>query len=97
MFHTIEEALADLKSGKMIIVCDDEDRENEGDLVALAEHSTPEVINFMATHGKGLICTPISNDLAVKLSLPLMVAYDSNTDVHSTAFTDFPSGKAHLL
>ena len=58
MFNTIEEALADLKQGKIIIVCDDEDRENEGDLLALAEKATPDVINFMATHGRGLICCP---------------------------------------
>lgn len=60
MFHPIEEALDALKKGEVIIVVDDEDRENEGDFVALAEHATPEVINFMATHGRGLICTPLS-------------------------------------
>lgn len=87
MFHTVEEALKDLKSGKVIIVCDDEDRENEGDFVALAEYSTPEIINFMATHGRGLICTPISDQLATKLELNPMVTHNSNTDAHGTAFT----------
>ena len=85
MFHTIEEALADLKQGKMIIVVDDENRENEGDFVALAELATPEVINFMATYGKGLICTPLSPVIASRLQLAPMVA--RNTDFHQTAFT----------
>ncbi|TVX83841.1 3,4-dihydroxy-2-butanone-4-phosphate synthase [Peribacillus simplex] len=85
MFHTVEDALKDLKRGKVIIVCDDENRENEGDFIALAEHSTPEVINFMAIHGRGLICTPISEQLAEKLNLHPMVS--DNTDVHRTAFT----------
>jgi 3,4-dihydroxy 2-butanone 4-phosphate synthase/GTP cyclohydrolase II len=87
MFHTIEEALEDLKSGKVIIVCDDEDRENEGDFVALAEHSTPEVINFMAMYGRGLICTPISEQLAAKFGLRPMIIQNYNTDMHGTAFT----------
>ncbi len=64
MFHTIDEALEDLKAGKVIIVVDDEDRENEGDFVVLAEHATPDNINFMAVHGRGLICTPLSPALA---------------------------------
>ncbi|HWO96225.1 MAG TPA: bifunctional 3,4-dihydroxy-2-butanone-4-phosphate synthase/GTP cyclohydrolase II [Bacillus sp. (in: firmicutes)] len=85
MFHRIEDALEDLKKGKVIIVCDDEDRENEGDFVALAEKTTPETINFMATHGKGLICTPISEELAQSLDLNPMVG--NNTDPHGTAFT----------
>ena len=85
MFHTIEEALADLKQGKMIIVVDDENRENEGDFVALAELATPEVINFMATYGKGLICTPLSPAIASHLQLAPMVA--RNTDFHQTAFS----------
>lgn len=87
MFHTIEEALKDLRSGKIIIVCDDEDRENEGDFVALAEHSTPEVINFMAMYGRGLICTPISERLATKFGLHPMIVQNHNTDMHGTAFT----------
>lgn len=85
MLNTIEEALADLKQGKTIIVVDDENRENEGDLVALADFATPETINFMATHGRGLICTPITEELAKKLDLHAMVA--NNTDNHQTAFT----------
>lgn len=85
MLNTIEEALEDLKEGKIIIVVDDEDRENEGDLVALAEFATPETINFMATYGRGLICTPITEELAKKLNLQAMVA--NNTDNHQTAFT----------
>ena len=85
MLNTIEEAIEDLKKGKTIIVVDDENRENEGDLVALAERATPEVINFMATYGRGLICTPITEELAEKLDLHAMVAH--NTDNHQTAFT----------
>ena len=85
LLHTIEEAIEDLKQGKMIIVVDDEDRENEGDLLALAEHMTPETINFMATYGRGLICTPITQQLAQKLALQPMVS--NNTDNHQTAFT----------
>lgn len=85
MFHTIEEALQDLKAGKMVIVVDDEDRENEGDLVALAEKTTPEVINFMIKHGRGLVCVPITKKRAEALDLPLMVQH--NTDYHGTAFT----------
>lgn len=85
MLHSIEEAIEDLKQGKMIIVVDDEDRENEGDLLALAEFMTPETINFMATYGRGLICTPISQELAQKLALKPMVSI--NTDNHQTAFT----------
>lgn len=85
MLNTIEEALQDLKSGKCIIVVDDENRENEGDLVCLAEFATPENINFMATYGRGLICTPISEELAGKLNFHPMVL--NNTDNHQTAFT----------
>lgn len=85
MLHAIEDAIEDLKQGKMIIVVDDDDRENEGDLLALAEFITPETINFMATYGRGLICTPISQELALKLELHPMVQH--NTDNHQTAFT----------
>lgn len=85
MFHSIEEAVADLKEGKIVIVVDDEDRENEGDFVALAEGITPETINFMVTHGRGLVCTPISEEIARKLDLSPMVT--TNTDSHGTAFT----------
>jgi 3,4-dihydroxy 2-butanone 4-phosphate synthase / GTP cyclohydrolase II len=85
MFHSIEEAIADLKAGKIVIVVDDEDRENEGDFVALAEGVTAETINFMVTHGRGLVCTPVSEEIASKLNLAPMVA--QNTDSHGTAFT----------
>ncbi|MCA0985848.1 bifunctional 3,4-dihydroxy-2-butanone-4-phosphate synthase/GTP cyclohydrolase II [Guptibacillus algicola] len=85
MFHTIEEAIYDLMQGKMVIVCDDEDRENEGDFIALADKVTPETINFMITVGRGLVCTPITEERAKKLQLNPMV--DHNTDSHGTAFT----------
>ncbi|MGD6994402.1 bifunctional 3,4-dihydroxy-2-butanone-4-phosphate synthase/GTP cyclohydrolase II [Sutcliffiella horikoshii] len=85
LFNSIEEALEDLQQGKVIIVCDDEDRENEGDFVALAEKATPAVVNFMATHGRGLICVPVQEELAEKLGLVPMVNH--NTDSHGTAFT----------
>ncbi|WP_318508863.1 bifunctional 3,4-dihydroxy-2-butanone-4-phosphate synthase/GTP cyclohydrolase II [Bacillus sp. T3] len=85
MFHSIEEALEDLKNGKMVIVCDDEDRENEGDFIMLAEFATPEAVNFMAKEGRGLICAPITEDLAQKLELRPMT--EVNTDTNGTAFT----------
>lgn len=83
--HTIEEAIADIRAGKVIIVVDDEDRENEGDFICAAEKVTPEIINFMATHGRGLICAPIVEQRAEELDLPMMVS--SNTALHETAFT----------
>jgi 3,4-dihydroxy 2-butanone 4-phosphate synthase / GTP cyclohydrolase II len=85
MFDPIEEAIYELMQGEVVIVCDDEDRENEGDFIALAEKAKPEVINFMATHGRGLICVPIEEELAQKLELNQMVSH--NTDPHGTAFT----------
>lgn len=85
MFHRIEEALEDLKQGKVVIVCDDENRENEGDFIALAEYITPETINFMITHGRGLVCVPITEEHANHLELGPMVS--QNTDSHGTAFT----------
>lgn len=85
MFHTIEEAIQDLKNGKPIIVVDDEDRENEGDFVALSEHITPETINFMISYGKGLVCTTITEELAEKLQLKPMT--NESTDPYGTAFT----------
>lgn len=85
MFSKIEEAIEDLKNGKIIIVCDDEDRENEGDFVVIGEYATPENINFMATYGRGLICVPVSEEIANKLDLYEMVK--NNTDSHGTAFT----------
>ncbi|MGN7311139.1 bifunctional 3,4-dihydroxy-2-butanone-4-phosphate synthase/GTP cyclohydrolase II [Alkalicoccobacillus gibsonii] len=84
-FDLIEEAISDLKQGKVIIVCDDEDRENEGDFVAIADQATPEVINFMAVHGRGLICAPVSSEIATQLQLNPMV--QNSTDPHETAFT----------
>jgi 3,4-dihydroxy 2-butanone 4-phosphate synthase/GTP cyclohydrolase II len=83
--NTIEEAIADIRQGKVIIVVDDEDRENEGDFVAAAETITPEIINFMATHGRGLICTPITESRCKELQLDMMVG--NNTDPMETAFT----------
>ncbi|MCI1696554.1 bifunctional 3,4-dihydroxy-2-butanone-4-phosphate synthase/GTP cyclohydrolase II [Aneurinibacillus aneurinilyticus] len=85
MFHSIEEAILDLKQGKPIIVVDDEDRENEGDFVALAEKTDAAMINFMVTHGRGLVCAPITEERATELALAPMV--DRNTDAHGTAFT----------
>ncbi|MFN7912383.1 MAG: bifunctional 3,4-dihydroxy-2-butanone-4-phosphate synthase/GTP cyclohydrolase II [Bacteroidota bacterium] len=83
--NTIDEALADLKNGKVIIVVDDEDRENEGDFITTAANATPEVVNFMATHGRGLICTAITEEKAKELQLDMMVP--ANTALHQTAFT----------
>lgn len=83
--NTIEEALNDLRNGKVIIVVDDEDRENEGDFITAAKNVTPEVINFMATHGRGLICTAVTEKRAAELDLQLMVS--KNTASHETAFT----------
>lgn len=83
--NTISEALEDIKQGKVIIVVDDEDRENEGDFVAAAEMVTPEMINFMATHGRGLICAPLTIERCKELDLELMVT--NNTVLHQTQFT----------
>lgn len=84
-FNTIDEAIEDLRQGKLILVTDDEDRENEGDLICAAEFATTENVNFMAVHAKGLICMPMSSKYIKKLRLPQMV--DDNTDNHETAFT----------
>ena len=84
-YNTIEEALEELRQGKIILVTDDPDRENEGDMICAAEFATQANINFMATHAKGLICTPMSAEVANRLGLPPMVA--ENTDNHETAFT----------
>ena len=83
--NTIDEALEDLKQGHIILVTDDENRENEGDFICAAEFATTENINFMATHGKGLICMPMSAEYVERLRIPQMVHY--NTDNHETAFT----------
>ena len=84
-FATVEQAIEDIKNGKMIVVVDDEDRENEGDLICAAETVTPEQINFMATYAKGLICTPIDGARLDELQITQMVI--NNTDNHETAFT----------
>ena len=83
--NTVEEAIAELQAGHLIMVVDDPDRENEGDLICAAQYATQDNVNFMATHGKGLICMPLSLDLAHKLNFPPMVG--ENTDNHETAFT----------
>ena len=84
-FNTIEEAIQDIKAGKVVIVIDDENRENEGDFVAAAEMATPEMINFMATHGRGLICTPLLESRCKELGLELMIG--KNTAAYETPFT----------
>ena len=84
-FGTIEEAVKDLQDGKLIMVLDDPDRENEGDLICAAEFATTENVNFMAVHAKGLICNPLSYDIARRLQFPQMVS--ENTESHETAFT----------
>ncbi|WGD34712.1 3,4-dihydroxy-2-butanone-4-phosphate synthase [Olleya sp. YS] len=91
--NTIEEAIQDIKAGKVIIVVDDEDRENEGDFLAAAELVTPEMINFMATHGRGLICTPLTEQRCEELDLHMMVT--NNTDHMETAFTVSVDLKGH--
>uniref|UniRef100_UPI0025DF5751 3,4-dihydroxy-2-butanone-4-phosphate synthase n=1 Tax=Butyrivibrio sp. TaxID=28121 RepID=UPI0025DF5751 len=83
--ESVERALEDLKCGKIVVVADDPDRENEGDLICAAEYATPENLNFMASVGKGLICMPMSKEIALRLQIPMMVT--NNTDNHETAFT----------
>jgi 3,4-dihydroxy 2-butanone 4-phosphate synthase/GTP cyclohydrolase II len=83
--NTIQEAIADIRAGKVVIVVDDEDRENEGDFIAAAEKVTPEMINFMATHGRGLICAPLIEERCEELGLNMMV--NDNTVLHNTQFT----------
>ena len=85
MFNTIEEAIKDVQEGKMIIIVDDEDRENEGDIVVAAEKASSDIINFMATHAKGLICVPMTGERLDELEIRPMVL--DNTDNHETAFT----------
>src|SRR4026209_1559991 len=84
-FDTIDDVVHDIAAGKMVIVTDDADRENEGDLVMAAEKATPKMVNFMATHGRGLICVPISNERAEQLGLQRMVL--QNREKHNTDFT----------
>jgi 3,4-dihydroxy 2-butanone 4-phosphate synthase/GTP cyclohydrolase II len=85
-FATIEEAIAEIQEGRLVIIVDDEDRENEGDLMIAAEKVTPEAINFMATHGRGLICLPMTGQRLDELQIPLMVSDYSNTSQYGTAF-----------
>src|SRR5438067_7040837 len=85
-FATIEEAIAEIQEGRIVIIVDDEDRENEGDLMIAAEKVTPEAINFMATYGRGLICLPMTGQRLDELHIPLMVSDYSNTSPYGTAF-----------
>ena len=85
MLNSIQEALSDIKEGKMVIVVDDEDRENEGDFIIAADFATPEVINFMSKEGRGLICAALTEERCAELELQPMVS--SNTSLHETAFT----------
>src|ERR1700681_4394855 len=85
MLATIESAIEDIRQGKLVIVVDDEDRENEGDFITAARNVTPEVINFMSKHGRGLICAPLIEQRCDELALELMV--NNNTALHETAFT----------
>ncbi len=93
LLDTIEDAISDIKLGKVVIVVDDEDRENEGDFITAAKNGSPEVINFMATHGRGLICAPIIEDRADELRLEMMVSNNSST--HETPFTVSIDLKGH--
>lgn len=93
VLNSIEEAIADIHAGKVVIVVDDESRENEGDFITAARNITPEVINFMATHGRGLICAPIIEDRADELQLEMMVT--NNSSVHETPFTVSIDLKGH--
>src|SRR6185295_7294995 len=85
-FATIEGAITEVQEGRMVIIVDDEDRENEGDLMIAAEKVTPEAINFMATYGRGLICLPMTGERLDELHIPLMVSDHSNTTPYGTAF-----------
>ncbi|MDP6484105.1 MAG: 3,4-dihydroxy-2-butanone-4-phosphate synthase, partial [Nitrospinota bacterium] len=84
-FASIDEAILDIREGRMVILVDDEDRENEGDLIMAAEHVTPEAINFMVKHARGLVCMPMTAERCKRLNLPLMV--DKNEAQFSTNFT----------
>src|SRR3989442_14772613 len=85
MLDSIESAIEDIKKGKLIIVVDDEDRENEGDFITAAHNVTPKIINFMSMHGRGLICAPLAEERCEELKLQPMVSH--NTSLHETAFT----------
>jgi len=90
-FTTVEEAIEEIRRGRILIVVDDEDRENEGDLVMAADHATPEAVNFMAKHGRGLICVPLTGERLEELQIPMMVT--NNTALMGTAFTDTVDAK----
>ena len=85
MFCKVEEAVEEIKNGRILIIVDDEDRENEGDFVCAAEYVTPDIINFMVTHGKGMVCVALTGKRLDELGLPLMV--DNNSALHGTQFT----------
>ncbi|MBX3255823.1 MAG: bifunctional 3,4-dihydroxy-2-butanone-4-phosphate synthase/GTP cyclohydrolase II [Chitinophagaceae bacterium] len=85
MFNTIESAIEDIKQGKLVIVVDDEDRENEGDFITAAQNATPDIINFMSKYGRGLICAPLTEERCAELNLDMMV--NNNTSLHGTPFT----------
>ena len=85
MFCTVEEAVQEIKEGRVIIIVDDEERENEGDFVCAAEYITPDIVNFMVTHGKGMLCVALNSKRLDELGLPLMV--DKNSALHGTQFT----------
>src|SRR5690625_30278 len=85
-FDAIEDAIEEIRNGRLVIVVDDEDRENEGDFVGASELITPELVNFMATHGRGLICASITKERAAELELEMMVS-DRNTSLYDTPFT----------
>jgi len=85
MFCSVPEAIEEIKNGKVIIVVDDEDRENEGDFICAAEYVTPDIVNFMVTHGRGMLCVALSGKRLDQLGLPLMV--ESNSALHGTQFT----------
>jgi 3,4-dihydroxy 2-butanone 4-phosphate synthase/GTP cyclohydrolase II len=95
-FASVEEAIEELRRGRVILVVDDEDRENEGDLVCAAEHVTPEIVNFMATHGRGLICMPMTQERLEELQIPLMVDDNVNTARRGTAFCVSIEARQHV-
>src|SRR6267142_930192 len=95
-FATIEEAIAEIQEGRMVIIVDDEDRENEGDLMVAAEKVTPEAINFMATFGRGLICLAMTGQRLDELHIPLMVSDHSNTSPYGTAFCVSIEARRHF-
>ena len=85
ILNSVEEVIEDFRNGRIVIVVDDEDRENEGDFIVAAEKITPEIVNFMAAHGRGLICAPLPESRCEELNLPMMVTH--NTSLHETPFT----------